>query len=93
MTNVFILIATSLVIGMALIVPPFAYPLFKFYRARKVLTCPETHGLAEVTLKARRATLTALVGQPALEVMSCTLWPRRKGCGEHCVADGWPTTK
>jgi hypothetical protein len=86
-----ILIAATIAVGLFYIVLPFTLDVYRRFRYRKVVTCPDIHGLAEVRLNARWAALTAVFNKPALRVKSCTLWPRKKGCAEGCVKDNWPS--
>jgi hypothetical protein len=85
-----ILIAAVILMGFFYAVLPFALDEYRRFRHQKVVTCPDTHGLAEVKLNARWAVLTAIFRKPVLRVKSCTLWPKKKGCGEGCVKENWP---
>jgi hypothetical protein len=86
-----ILIAATIAVGLFYMVLPFTLDVYRRFRYRKVVTCPDTHGLAEVRLNACWAALTAVFRKPALRVKSCTLWPRKKGCAEGCVKENWPS--
>lgn len=90
-TNPFILIAGIVAFGLLFVVAPVAIDAYRQFRHRKVITCPETHGLAEVNLKTGLATFGAAFGRPAMRVRSCSLWPKKKGCDEKCVRENWPT--
>ena len=85
-----ILITAIVVIGLFYVVLPFTYDVYSRFRYRKVVKCPETHGLAEVKLNARWAALTAIFRKPVLRVENCSLWPRKEGCAESCVREDWP---
>lgn len=85
-----ILIAATVALGLFYIVLPFTFDVYRRFRYRKVVTCPDTHGLAEVRLNACWAALTAVFHKPALRVKSCTLWRRKNGCAEGCVKENWP---
>ena len=89
-TPLLILIAAVIVMGFFYTVLPFALDAYRHFRHQKVVTCPDTHGLAEVKLNARWAALTAILRKPVLRVKSCTLWPKKKGCAEGCVRENWP---
>ena len=89
-TPLLILIAAVIVMGFFYAVLPFGLDAYRRFRRQKVVTCPDTRGLAEVKLNARRAALTAVLRKPALRVKTCTLWPRKKGCAEGCVRENWP---
>ncbi len=77
-------------IGMVYLVVPFTWYIYRRFNYRKVVTCPETGGLTEVKVNAFWAALTAIFRKPSLRVKSCTLWPKKKGCAEGCVKEGWP---
>jgi hypothetical protein len=84
-----ILITATIVIGFFYVVFPFTHDVYSRFRYRKVVRCPETHGLAEVKLNARWAALTAIFRNPVLRVENCSLWPKKKGCAESCVRENW----
>lgn len=90
--NPWLLIAGILAFGFIAVLVPVAVDAYRQYRLRKVITCPGTKGLAEVKLDARVAALGAATGQPTLHVQDCSLWPKRKGCDEKCVAENWPVS-
>jgi len=90
MNTPLVLIAAIVAFGLLSVVAPVAIDAYRRYRFRKVITCPETHGLAETTLKGHLAALGAAFGKPALRVKSCSLWPKRQGCDEKCVKENWP---
>lgn len=85
-----LLIAGIVAFGLIFVVAPVVIDAYRQYRYRKVITCPQTHGLAEVSLDASQAALGAAVGRPVLRVRKCSLWPKRKGCDEKCVGENWP---
>jgi hypothetical protein len=89
-TNPLLLIAGILAMGLVFVFAPVFIDAYRKYRFRKVVTCPQTHGLAEVNLKAGRGALAAAVGRPVIRVKNCSLWPKRQGCDENCVAEHWP---
>ena len=85
------LIAGIIAISLFCVVLPFTRDVYRRFRYRKVVTCPDIHDFAEVGLNARWAAVTALFDKPKLRVRSCTLWPRKKGCAEACVKENWPS--
>ena len=89
-TPLLILIATVILLGLFYVVLPFALDVYRRFRCQKVVTCPDTRGLAEVRLNALWAAFTAVFGKPLLRVKSCTLWPGKKNCAERCVKEKWP---
>ena len=64
---------------------PVVIHTFQLYRNKKVKICPETGGLAQVDIDARRAALTSAIGRPHLRIKNCTLWPKRKDCDQNCL--------
>ena len=91
MKTLLILIAAIIALGLFYIVRPFTLDVYRRFRYRKVVNCPDTHSLAEITdCNAWWAAVTAVFRAPALRVKSCTLWPRKEGCAEGCVKENWP---
>jgi hypothetical protein len=80
-----ILIAIIVMLGLVYVVLPLVSHTYQRFRKRKVIICPETNGLAEITINARWAALTSAFRKPLLRVRGCTLWPKKKGCAEDCV--------
>ena len=89
-TNPVLLIAGIIGFGLTFVLVPVFIDAYRQYRYRKVISCPQTHGLAEVILDSGRAALGAAVGRPVIRVKNCSLWPKREGCDENCVAEHWP---
>ena len=89
-TNPLLLITGIVAIGLVFVFAPVFIDAYRQFRYRKVITCPESHGLAEVNLNAGLGALGAAVGRPVIRVKNCSLWPERKGCDEHCVSENWP---
>jgi hypothetical protein len=89
MKNAFTLIA--LIIGAGLLYNVFLLMrhIYNQCRYRKVVTCPDTQSLAEVTLRAGWAAITATVGKPRLRVRSCSQWPGKKECAQKCIQENW----
>jgi len=86
-TNPLLLIAGIVAIGLVFVVIPVFIDAYREFRHRRVVTCPQTHGLAEVSLNSGLAALGAAVGRPVIRVKSCSLWSKRKGCNEKCVGE------
>ena len=80
-----------LAMGMLLVVFPVMADIVARYRGRKVVTCPETRELVEVQLDTPRVAWAGVFGEAIPRVKSCSLWPKKKGCGEECVKENWPT--
>jgi hypothetical protein len=86
-----ILIAAVIGLGLFYSVLPVVLDAYRRFRNQKVVTCPDTRGLAEVRLDACWAAFTAIFGKPLLKVRHCTLWPHEKNCAERCVKENWPS--
>ena len=91
MINALMLIAVIVLFGLRFVVVPVVFDAYQRYRQRKVITCPETQGLAEVALRTRLAAFGAAFGKPLLRVGNCSLWPKKQGCDEKCVKENWPS--
>lgn len=91
MLTSFIVIAGVLMLAFLCFVVPFACSLYRRFRYRKIITCPDTHDFAEVALDAPRAALGAVMARPKLRVKFCSLWPRKRGCAQCCVMENWPS--
>jgi len=63
---------------------PAAQAYFRF-RGERLITCPETHKTEAVDVAARKAGLTALLGDPTLRLDRCSRWPERQDCGQECL--------
>ena len=57
------------------------------YRGTKVVACPETGSCALVEVDALQASLTSIVGRPAIRLESCSRWPMKTQCGQECLAN------
>lgn len=80
-----ILLAAIVAVALVYVLLPVVGEVFLRFRAKRQLRCPETGTNAEVGVDARRAAFTAAIRQPLLRVKSCSLWPERLGCGQHCL--------
>jgi hypothetical protein len=85
MKTALITIAAVVALGALYVLLPLVINTFQRYRNKRVMTCPETGGLAEVDINSRRAALTSAIGRPLLRIKNCTLWPKKKGCDEECI--------
>jgi hypothetical protein len=54
-------------------------------RGTRVVTCPETHKPAAVTLDTGHAAVTAVWEKADLKLNTCSRWPERQGCDQACV--------
>lgn len=80
-------IASVIALAVLFVLLPLLVYSFQRYRKKRVLRCPETGQLAEIDINAGGAAFSSLFGRPLLKVKNCTLWLKRKGCGEDCVRD------
>ena len=85
MNRVFLLLLGVTVLGTACVVAPVMADTYRRYRGRKTVVCPETGQIADVELKATRASLLSALGKQWVRVRWCSLWPKRKGCAEECL--------
>ncbi len=87
MSAPWILLAAIVAVAVVYVLLPVAVEAFLRFRARRRLTCPETGMNAEVGVDARVAGFTAAFRHSVLRVKSCSLWPKRAGCGRACLAN------
>ncbi len=85
--EVYLLIALLVVLG-AFSLRRFRVALkeLRRYWGKMVITCPENQEKAAVDVAKSRAALGAMVGQPHLELCSCTRWPEKQDCGQECLS-------
>jgi hypothetical protein len=86
-----ITISAIVAVGILFVLAPIAIETYRRYRNRKVVICPDNEKLADVELKAGWAGLMSAFGKSKLAVKWCSRWPGKKGCGEACVKENWPT--
>src|SRR5262245_56288294 len=55
------------------------------YRGLRLITCPEIHQPAAVSVNALFAAYTAATLAPLLELKQCSRWPEKRGCGQECL--------
>lgn len=79
---VIVLIATALYFGIRWLVRASSK-----YRGSKTVACPETGRSALVEVDALHASLTSIVGRPAIRLESCSRWPMNNQCGQECLAN------
>jgi len=56
------------------------------YRGRMVVTCPESHKPAGVTVDGSHAVASGLAKAPDLRLSTCSRWPERRECGQQCLS-------
>lgn len=87
------LIVIAAITGLAVLyvlLPVAAHTFFR-YRAKRVVSCPETGEGAEVGIDAGRAAFSSALGRTILRVKGCSLWPEREGCGQDCLKPSTPS--
>ena len=59
--------------------------LYNRYSGGRLVTCPETHKPAVVSLDAMRAATTGMHGVPDVQLCGCTRWPEHSPCAQGCL--------
>ncbi len=58
---------------------------FKF-RGKRIVSCPENHQPAVVSVAAGKAAVEATLHAPHLRLSECSRWPEKEDCGQECLA-------
>ena len=56
------------------------------YRAKRVITCPETANHAAVHVNVVNAAREAAFGKQHIRLDQCSRWPERQNCGQECLS-------
>jgi len=80
-----ILLAAIVPLSLVYVLVPVSMDVYRRFRRKRVVTCPDNGQLAEIQLDACRAGRGALVGAPNIRLKDCTRWPARKGCAGECL--------
>lgn len=56
------------------------------YRGARVITCPENHRPAGISVDAAHVAVKAFAATPQLRLSACSRWPERAGCGQECLS-------
>jgi hypothetical protein len=65
-----------------------ALSVYRVFRGRMVVRCPETQRPAGVAVDAyHAATTAALENERELRLSSCSRWPERRNCGQECLRE------
>ena len=75
----------AIVAGLGSIVAWYLSGTWWKYRGPRVITCPENHRPAGVTVDALHVIATGLGKPPELRLDSCSRWPEKAGCGQECL--------
>ncbi len=78
------LVAVALGVVLCAALARLAWVGYRF-RGRRVITCPENHQPAGVTVDATHAAATALLKGPDLRLSTCSRWPEHRNCGQECL--------
>lgn len=84
-------VLAALAVFAALAAVLFAMPavhgwgVYRRFRDKRTVVCPETQAGATVQGDALGAAATAMYGDPRLRLVACSRWPQRRGCGQECV--------
>jgi hypothetical protein len=68
------------------------YGVYLRFRESRLVTCPETHRPAVVTVAARSMGLQAILSEPCLHLRECSRWPMRQDCGQDCLKQIEPSS-
>lgn len=85
--SVLTIIVVVLVLGAALFFirsVPGVRAYFTFH-GKRLVTCPETHKPAAVSVAAIDAAVGAFFSEPTVHLRECSRWPERKNCGQDCL--------
>lgn len=63
------------------------------FRGKRIVSCPENHLAAAVSVTAGKAALQAAIGEPHIRLSQCSRWPEKEGCGQECLAQIEETPK
>ena len=78
-------ITTLVVLTAAYIVLKKALGAYLKFRGARIIICPENCKHAAVEVDTGRAALTAISGEPKLQLKNCSRWPELQDCGQDCL--------
>ncbi len=85
-------VPATIVIGLVIVALMAAWAAFRLiavwwkYLGDRVITCPENHRPAGVTVDSRHAAWSGLAHAPHLQLSACSRWPEMAGCGQECLS-------
>jgi hypothetical protein len=56
------------------------------FRGDRIVSCPENHCPAAVSVAAGKAAVETMVGRQHLTLSTCSRWPERQPCVQECLA-------
>jgi hypothetical protein len=81
-----LVLAAIAALGLVYVVFPVVMDAFMRYRKIRRVTCPEEEKTALMNIDAKAAALAAAKGKTQLRVINCSLWPEKRDCAQHCLA-------
>jgi hypothetical protein len=84
--NLWIVLPAIALLALLYVLVPVAATTFSRYRGMLLGRCPETHGNVRLRFDPIRAAVSSCFGRTRRSVLSCSLWPARRGCGQECSA-------
>jgi len=85
MTGLLILAAVVVLAVAIVLLLRGPFKSWRFYKAERVITCPENHQPAAVSVNAWKA-VAGGGAAAALRLNDCSRWPEKAGCGQECLA-------
>jgi hypothetical protein len=84
MKYILLILGIAIAVSLAIELVRALRTYFKF-RGKRIVSCPETHEAAAVSVAAGRAAAQAAVGAPHLALSECSRWPEKGACGQECL--------
>jgi hypothetical protein len=84
MKYVLLILAIAIAVSLTIELARSLRTYFKF-RGKRIVSCPETHEPAAVSVAAGKAAAQAAVGAPHLALSDCSRWPEKEACGQECL--------
>jgi hypothetical protein len=78
-------LAAAVVVGVAFELTRALQAYFKF-RGKRIVSCPENHQRAAVSVAAGKAAAEATLHAPHLQLSECSRWPEMENCGQECLS-------
>ncbi len=79
------LFTAILMVAMVYVLLPVMMSEYGEYAKPRDVICPRGSEPAVVTVDARRAALTSVIGAKSLSITGCSRWPRQAGCDRSCL--------
>jgi hypothetical protein len=78
-------LASILAVGAIYVLTPVGLSVFADFRKPREVTCPENANPAQVSVDARYAAMTSVIGAQRVRLTQCSRWPDRAGCDRACT--------